>query len=97
MYRAALESLLGIRVRRGEIHLAPCVPPSWPSYEVELLLGGARTVVHVDNAARSGRGIVGLTLDGEALDPQNARVPLPRAGDHRVNVVLGRLDTRTDL
>jgi cyclic beta-1,2-glucan synthetase len=96
MYRATLEWLLGIRVRRGVLHLAPCVPPSWPGFEVVLLLGGARTVVRVDNTARSGRGIVGLALDGAALDPEVAEVPLPKSGEHRVDVVLGRPDTRTE-
>ena len=38
LYRAALESLLGLKVRRGELSLTPCVPADWPSFEVILRL-----------------------------------------------------------
>ncbi len=41
LYRAALESLLGLRVRQGELSLSPCVPADWPSFEVTLRLEGA--------------------------------------------------------
>ena len=38
LYRAALESLLGLRVRQGELSLNPCVPADWPSFEIVLKL-----------------------------------------------------------
>ena len=38
LYRAALESLLGLRVRQGELSLNPCVPADWPSFEIVLRL-----------------------------------------------------------
>ncbi len=40
LYRAALESLLGLRIRQGEMSLTPCVPDDWPSFEITLKLGG---------------------------------------------------------
>ena len=43
LYRAALETLLGLKVRRGEVSLSPCVPADWPSFEVTLKHDG-RTV-----------------------------------------------------
>ncbi len=36
LYRAALETLLGLRVRQGELSLSPNVPAHWPSFEVTL-------------------------------------------------------------
>ncbi len=38
LYRAALENLLGLKVRQGEVSLTPCVPADWPSFEVALNL-----------------------------------------------------------
>ena len=40
LYRAALESILGLSMRRGELSLTPCVPADWPSFEVALRLDG---------------------------------------------------------
>ena len=36
LYRAGLESLLGLKIRQGELTLSPCVPADWPSFEVVL-------------------------------------------------------------
>ena len=38
LYRAALETLLGLKVRQGELSLSPAVPAEWPSFEVTLKL-----------------------------------------------------------
>jgi cyclic beta-1,2-glucan synthetase len=40
LYRAALESLLGLKVRQGEFSISPCVPTDWPSFEIVLKLEG---------------------------------------------------------
>ncbi len=38
LYRAALETLLGLDVRQGSFSLSPCVPADWPSFEIVLRL-----------------------------------------------------------
>ena len=38
LYRAALESLLGLSVKQGQLSLNPCVPADWPSFEITLRL-----------------------------------------------------------
>ena len=38
LYRAALESLLGLRVQQGQLRLKPCVPAHWPSFDITLRL-----------------------------------------------------------
>ena len=38
LYRAALETLLGLKVRQGTLALSPCVPADWPSFEITLHL-----------------------------------------------------------
>ena len=40
LYRAALESLLGLKIEQGELSLDPCVPDDWPSFELALNLPG---------------------------------------------------------
>jgi cyclic beta-1,2-glucan synthetase len=45
LYRAALESLLGLKIRQGELSLSPCVPDDWPMFEVTLKLAGKSVTV----------------------------------------------------
>ena len=43
LWRAAVESLCGLQVRRGQLRIAPCLPPPWR--EVELRLGARRLLL----------------------------------------------------
>ncbi len=38
LHRAALESLIGLKVEAGRISLQPCLPPNWPAIDVTLRL-----------------------------------------------------------
>ncbi|MES2941289.1 MAG: glucoamylase family protein [Pseudomonadota bacterium] len=40
LYRAALENILGLKIRQGELCLSPCVPAEWPSFDISLRLQG---------------------------------------------------------
>ena len=34
MYRVGVEAILGITLRRGALHVDPCIPRAWPGFEV---------------------------------------------------------------
>ncbi|MFI5197049.1 MAG: GH36-type glycosyl hydrolase domain-containing protein [Thermoanaerobaculia bacterium] len=88
LYRAAIESLLGLR-REGEVlRIAPCVPSSWPGYSVSLRIGRTLWEIRIENPNGRTGGLAELTVDGE-LVPGNG-VPLVNDGAcHRVRGVLG--------
>ncbi|WP_242359884.1 GH36-type glycosyl hydrolase domain-containing protein [Anaeromyxobacter sp. SG17] len=88
MYRAGLESILGLR-RQGEtFELDPCIPASWPGYGITWRLGSTRYEITVDNFERRCRGIALAELDGVAVDPR--AIPLvDDGGTHEVRVVMG--------
>ena len=46
LYRAALETLLGLAVRPGRLSLSPRLPAHWPSVEIRLNLQGREITVH---------------------------------------------------
>ena len=46
LYRAGLESLLGLKIRQGELTLTPCVPADWRSFDVTLNLDGREVSMH---------------------------------------------------
>jgi cyclic beta-1,2-glucan synthetase len=42
LLRAALESMCGVTVADGELHLAPCLPAHWPEVQLSLRHGGRK-------------------------------------------------------
>ncbi|HVE38657.1 MAG TPA: glucoamylase family protein [Planctomycetota bacterium] len=89
MYRAGLESILGLRRRGATLAINPCIPASWPEYRVLWRFGRTRYEITVENPERRSRGVLRTELDGRPVD--TAGVPLVDDGQvHRVRVVLGR-------
>jgi cyclic beta-1,2-glucan synthetase len=90
LYRAAIERILGFRVRGALLHLDPCVPTAWPGFEVRFRHRSARYHVVVENPLRKERGVASLELDGVPLPVSPASVPLTDDGrEHAVRVVMG--------
>lgn len=88
MYRIGIETLLGISLRAGALHIEPCIPTGWSGYEVTLKL--ARTPYHivVENPDGVSRGVKRIEVDG--ADHTDQDIPLADDGVSReVRVVLG--------
>ena len=93
MYRAGLESILGLR-RHGEtFEVDPCVPGSWPEYAISWRFGRTRYEISVTNPERRCRGVVAARLDGVDVDPR-AIALVDDGGTHEVRIVLGGASQR---
>ena len=57
MYRAGLESILGLRRRGSTFEIDPCIPSSWPEYAIVWRFGRTRYEIAVSNPERRCRGI----------------------------------------
>lgn len=86
MYRAGLESILGLRIEADDIVLSPCIPSTWQGYTISIRLDAAEYEIRVTNPRSVSSGIAELSLDGATLP--EARIPI-RAGRHQVDVMLG--------
>ena len=64
MQRAGIESILGMRIEGALLHLDPCIPKSWPGFEMTLRYRSAWYKITLENPAGVNRGIASLTLDG---------------------------------
>ena len=76
LYRAGVESILGIRRRGDHLVVAPCLPKSWPGYAATLTLDDTVYGIRVTNSGGSGpvtrlaiNGQAGLVIDGAAHIP----------------------------
>ena len=90
LYRAGLESILGLKVRGQALEIDPCIPRSWPKFEATLRRGQARYEVVVLNPSGVSRGVAAATLDGQPLAERPVRAPFHDDGAvHHIEVMLG--------
>ena len=88
MYRAGLESILGLKRHGTRFELDPCIPAAWAEYSISWRHGSTIYEISVANPDHRCRGIAAAELDGDAMDPAN--IPLVDDGaTHTVRVVLG--------
>jgi cyclic beta-1,2-glucan synthetase len=90
MYRAGLEWILGCRMQGGMLLLDPCVPTTWPGFEIALRHGTARYEISVDNPDGLSRGVSHAEIDGAPLPAGPIRLQLMDDGlTHRLQVRIG--------
>jgi cellobiose phosphorylase len=94
MYRVGLEAILGIRRIGKTLQIDPCIPKTWPSYQVTYRVGKTVFQISVENPAGVNRGVKHITLDGNVLNGNE--IPLREdGGEHQVIVVLGVVGATT--
>ena len=88
MYRAGVESILGLRRRGDTFVVDPCIPTAWPEYTISWRFGASRYEITVSNPAHRCRGVATATLDGASVDAR--AIPLrDDGGTHEVQIVIG--------
>ena len=88
MYRAGLESMLGLRRRGATFSVDPCIPSSWPGYEIVVALPEHAVPDRGRQSGTSMPGVLEATLDGVVTDV--GAIPLADDGGmHHVRVVMG--------
>jgi cyclic beta-1,2-glucan synthetase len=94
MYRAGIESILGLRRRGDTFVIDPCIPSSWPEYAITWRFLDSRYEITVSNPMRRCRGVATATLDGAPVGA--SAIPLVNDGrTHEVKIVLGDHAPRT--
>ena len=92
LYRAGIESILGLRIKGDSMEIDPCVPTSWPGFEMTVRYRGAVYEISIRNPGGVSRGVVAAELDGASHPPSGGKVRLKLAEDrgaHTVLVTLG--------
>jgi cyclic beta-1,2-glucan synthetase len=89
MYRAGLEGILGLQRAGSTVTINPCIPASWPGYEISLAMGESRYKIQVDNTSGRGHGVSAVYMDDVALTGEGGEVSLPLDGlRHSVVITL---------
>jgi len=88
MYRAGLESILGLQRRGGTFAVTPSIPSQWPGFSLEWRFGSSLYRITVDNPGHRSAGVATALLDGTSVDPD--AIPLIDDGsEHAVLVTMG--------
>ncbi|MFC5527745.1 GH36-type glycosyl hydrolase domain-containing protein [Rhodanobacter ginsengisoli] len=93
LYRAGLEAVLGFQLQGDRLRIAPCIPSSWPGFELIYRhrggQHGSRYEISVENPERVCAGVAAVEMDGQTLDPGAAIVLADDGQTHRLRIVLG--------
>jgi cellobiose phosphorylase len=88
LYRAAVETLLGLTRRGNELTFDPRIPSHWSDFAIEYCHGRSLYRCRVENPDEVERGVREISLDGNPLP--GLAIPLVDDGQtHEVKVVLG--------
>lgn len=90
MYRAGIESILGLRQQVDKLILDPCIPANWPGFTLKVRHGETSYDIEVENASGINRGIGQAVLDGAEVKAPRGPLTLALDGKaHRLKVTLG--------
>ncbi|AMK22921.1 MULTISPECIES: GH36-type glycosyl hydrolase domain-containing protein [Sphingomonadaceae] len=80
-WRLAVEEILGLRLAEGRLHLAPCLPAKWPSFEATITRAAGSLHIRVENPEELSSGEARIAVDG--ADWPSEGIPFPRKGETR--------------
>ncbi|MGH8640558.1 MAG: GH36-type glycosyl hydrolase domain-containing protein, partial [Burkholderiales bacterium] len=88
MYRLIVESLLGLKLEAGKLHVAPCLPADWRAFKVHYRY--RETVYHIAvQQTRAGNAETSVTVDG--VEQRDRSIPLvDDRSEHSVEVRISR-------
>jgi len=90
MYRTATEGILGLHLRGNVLSIDPCIPRTWPGFEITYKRGASRYHIAVENPNGVCRGVVHCSLDGKEVSRKQSDIGLVDDGTyHHVRVRLG--------
>jgi cyclic beta-1,2-glucan synthetase len=88
MFRVGVEYILGLRRRGHRLQIDPCIPASWPGFEMRWRFGSSEYAIQVRNPDRRNRGVASARLDGTPVPALD--IPLVDDGRrHQIEVLMG--------
>jgi cyclic beta-1,2-glucan synthetase len=87
LYRAGVESIIGLRGRGDHFIVDPCVPSAWTEFSITWKHGDATYEITVSNPRRVWRGVAKAELNGKPVNHMS--IPHAGPGRHVVNVTMG--------
>jgi len=87
MYRAGIESILGINLRGQTLSIDPCMPRAWSGFEFTFKHGSSRYRIEIKNRRGNRKGGMQATLDGQVLQADVCEIKLVDDGRYHYGKV----------
>jgi cyclic beta-1,2-glucan synthetase len=88
LYRAGLETLLGLRRAGATFQVDPCIPAAWPKFQIIWRFGASEYKILVSNPGRRSSGVKSARIDDRVVNSKS--IPLVDDGrTHQVDIVMG--------
>ncbi len=87
-YRVALETILGFHLHGDQLQMEPCIPQTWPSFEMTYRHRTSKYHILVQNPKGVEVGVQSVTVDGSLVKEGHIAL-LDDGRQHEVVVVLG--------
>jgi cyclic beta-1,2-glucan synthetase len=88
LYRAGLETLLGLRRQGKRLRLDPRVPAQWPGFSIHYTYGATPYRITVENPRRVEHGVARVWVDGQEVADSTMEL-VDDARPHEVRVEMG--------
>ena len=69
----------------------PCIPKSWPGYQMDYKKGGSLYHLEVKNPEGVSRGVKQIRVDGRTIDAAQGIRLVDDGKPHRVEILMGAL------
>lgn len=94
LYRAGLEAVLGFHVRGERLLIDPCIPKSWPGFQINYQRrrpqhAVTRCVITVENPVHVCHGVTRAEFDGRVIAATGGIALVDDGQTHALRVVLG--------
>ena len=89
MYRAGMEWILGFRLRGTTLFMDPCIPRTWPGFELSFRYHSSRYDVKVENPSGVCRGVQTVEVDGKPVRGGVAIILTDDGAAHHIKIILG--------
>jgi cyclic beta-1,2-glucan synthetase len=89
MYRAGVEWILGFRLQEKRLFMDPCIPSSWPGFELSFHYHSAHYEVKVENPLQVSRGVQTIEMDGKSIRRTEGILLANDGAKHLIRIVLG--------
>jgi len=88
MYRAGIESILGLRKNGNMLTLNPCIPSEWKEYQITYRFHDTVYQIQILNPAGVQKGVSQIAVDGKINNVKQIELSNDR-GNHNIQVVMG--------
>lgn len=89
MYRAGMEWILGFRLQENRLFMDPCIPSSWPGFELSFRYHSTQYEVKVENPLAVSRGVQLIEMDGKSIRRTEGILLIDDNTKHLIRIVLG--------